>query len=150
MEELIDRRGASRLRELLLGDPLRGGGAGSRRAKWAVAGVLLVTAAIVGALLSFLTPVGGIAVLVAAVGGLLILRDVRWGLFALLAVICLLPFASLPFKIGFTPTFLDLVFGALYAVWGVRLVTRQQDDFVLTPLGLPVLVFVALALFVML
>lgn len=110
-------------------------------------GAIVVIALISGALMVFLTPVGGVAVLVAGIGALLMLRDLRWGLFALLAVICLLPFASLPFKIGFTPTFLDLVFGALYAVWAMRLITRQQDDFVLTPLGLPVMIFIVLAIF---
>jgi O-antigen ligase len=139
MDQLIDERSIWRLRAFLVGD-----GEGRNRA---ILGLLIVTALAVGALLAFLTPVGGLAVLLAGVGALLMLRDVRWGLFALLAVICLLPFASLPFRIGFTPTFLDLVFGALYAVWGMRLITRRQDDFILTPLGLPVLVFVALALF---
>ncbi len=118
-----------------------------RRRRVLIASLGAGAALVGGALLAFLTPVGGVAVMVAAVGALLVLRDVRWGLFALLAVVCLLPFASLPFKVGFTPTFLDLIFGALYAVWGARLITRRQGDFVLTPLGLPVLVFMALAVF---
>lgn len=140
MDQLIDKKSASRLRALLVG-----------RQSWqtnrTIVLLLLGVALVVGALLVFLSPVGGIAVMVAGLGALLMLRDVRWGLFALLAVACLLPFASLPFKIGFTPTFLDLAFGALYVVWAMRLITRRQDDFVLTPLGLPVLIFIALALF---
>jgi hypothetical protein len=140
MEQLIDENSASRLRAALVG-------ISPQKLNRGIGLLLLGIALVVGALLVLLTPVGGVAVIVAGVGALLMLRDVRWGLFALLAVVCLLPFASLPFKIGFTPTFLDLVFGALYAVWGVRLVTRQQDDFILTPLGLPVLVFATLAVF---
>jgi hypothetical protein len=112
-----------------------------------IAGALAVLAVAVGALLALLTPVGGIAVLVAGIGGVLVLRDVRWSLFALVAVACLLPFASLPFSIGFTPTFLDVTFGALYAVWAVRLITRRQNDFQLSPVGVPVIIFVALAIF---
>lgn len=140
MDRFIEERSAERLRAFLtLGD--------DRKRNWVVAGMLAGVALVVGALLAYLTPIGGVAVIAACVGALLILRDVRWGLFALLAIACLLPFASLPFKIGFTPTFLDLVLGALYAVWAMRLITRHQDDFVLTPLGLPVLVFVALAVF---
>jgi hypothetical protein len=140
VEHLIDEQSIRRLRSFLVAD-------GGRRAPWAVIGLAVGVALVVGALLVFLTPIGGVAVMVAGVGALLMLRDVRWGIFALLAVICLLPFASLPFKIGFTPTFLDLVLGALYAVWGMRLITRRQDDFVLTSLGLPVLIFIVLALF---
>jgi hypothetical protein len=140
MHSFLDRQSAARLRALLSGqDP--------GRVNRTIAAALVVLALLVGALLVFLTPVGGIAVLVAGIGALLMLRDVRWGLFALLAVICLLPFASLPFKIGFTPTFLDLVLGALYAVWGMRLITRRQDDFILTPLGLPLLILILLAVF---
>lgn len=114
---------------------------------WKSVALLALVALGSGALLTILTPVGGVAVMAAGVGAVLMLRDVRWGLFALLGVICLLPFASLPFSIGFTPTFLDLVFGALYAVWGIRLITRRQDDFIVSPVGWTVLVFIALALF---
>jgi hypothetical protein len=140
MAQLFGERGVSRLRAFLTTED-------DGVVNGAIAGLLVAIALVVGGLLAFLTPVGGLAVIVAGVGALFILRDVRWGLYAVLAVVCLLPFASLPFKIGFTPTFLDLAFGALYAVWGMRLITRRQDDFILTPLGLPVFVFIALALF---
>jgi O-antigen ligase len=130
----------SRLRDFFLAERRRG-------LNWPLVVLLVGVAVLSGALLAYLTPVGGIVVLVAGVGALLMLRDLRWALLALLGVICLLPFASLPFKIGFTPTFLDLVFAALYVVWAARLVTRRQEDFVLTPVGWPVLIFVALTLF---
>ena len=121
----------SRLRDFFLADPERG-------LNWPLVLLLAGVALFAGAALAYLTPVGGLAVLVAGVGALLMLRDLRWALLALLGVICLLPFASLPFKIGFTPTFLDLVFAALYVVWAARLVTRRQEDFILTPVGWPV------------
>jgi hypothetical protein len=144
VEHLIDKTRRpdlrERLRSLLMDE-------GSGRVRKTTLAILVGLAVLVGALLALLTPIGGVAVLVAGAGALLMLRDVRWALFALLGVVCLLPFGSLPFSIGFTPTFLDLVFGALYALWGVRLITREQRDFVLTPLGLPVLVFVSLAVF---
>ena len=57
-------------------------------------------------------------------GGLLILRSTRWGFVALFAVIGLLPFAALPFKLGFTPTFLDVALLALYFVWIMRVATQ--------------------------
>jgi hypothetical protein len=140
MNHLLSDREISRLSAFLLPDS-------ERAINWPFMAVLAGIALLVGAFLAYLTPIGGIAVLVAGVGALLMLRDVRWALYALLGVICLLPFASLPFKIGLTPTFLDMVFAALYAVWGMRLITRRQDDFVLTPIGLPLLIFCALATF---
>jgi O-antigen ligase len=140
IERWIGERDALRMRTFL--DKM-----GEHKLPWPLIGLFVGIALVVGALLAFLTPVGGIAVLIACGGALLMLRDVRWAFLALLSVICLLPFASLPFKIGFTPTFLDLAFAALYAVWFVRLITRRQDDFILTPLGLPILSFIALAVF---
>ncbi len=75
---------------------------------------LLVAGAAVAALLVVVAgPIYGVVAMVALVGGLLMLRDLRWGLVALFAVIGLLPFAALPFKVGFTPTFLDLALMAL-------------------------------------
>lgn len=137
--DFLSKREIARMRDLFLADPRRG-----------LNGPLIVllvgTALFAGAALAYLTPIGGLAVLVAAIGVLLMLRDLRWALLALLGVICLLPFASLPFKIGFTPTFLDLVFAALYLVWAARLVTRRQEDLIVTPVGWPVMAFAALAI----
>lgn len=138
--DFLSKREISRLRDLFVADPRRG-------LNWPLISLLAGLAISAGAALALLTPVGGLALLVAGLGVLLMLRDLRWSLLALLGVICLLPFASLPFKIGFTPTFLDLVFAALYLVWAARLVTRRQQDLILTPVGWPVLAFIALALF---
>ena len=138
--DFLSKREISRLRGFFLGDP-------AQPVNWPLIVLLAGLALLTGAALAYLTPVGGLAVLVVGLGAILMLRDLRWGLMALLGVICLLPFASLPFKIGFTPTFLDLVFAALYLVWAARLVTRRQEDFLLPPVGWPVLIFIALALF---
>jgi O-antigen ligase len=95
-----------------------------------------------------------------AAGALWMLRDIEVGYWALLAVVCLLPFGKLPFDIGFKPSFLDLVLGALFLVWLVELMlgparhrNDQQDSaadhaprFVGTALGLPVFVFMLLAI----
>ena len=138
--DFLNERELSRLRGFFLAGPKRG-------LNWPLILLLAGVALFAGAALAYLTPVGGLAVLIAGAGALLMLRDLRWALLALLGIICLLPFASLPFKIGFTPTFLDLVFAALYAVWAVRLVTRRQEDLILTPAGWPVLAFMAIAVF---
>ena len=63
------------------------------------------------------------------------LRSTQVGLFALIALICLLPYAALPFSIGFRPTFIDLALAALFAVWALRLITGQQRTFTVTTLG---------------
>jgi len=111
---------------------------------------------VVGAYVALLSPILAIAGVVAVTGGLLMLRDTQWGLVALIVLICLLPFGALPFKVGFTLTFLDLVLLALYFVWIVRIATgrgprvlgessARASQFVATPLGLPIVVFLLLA-----
>ncbi len=92
-------------------------------------------------------PIYGVVALVALIGGLLMLRDLRWGLVALFLVIGLLPFAALPFKVGFTPTFLDLALMALFFVWIMRIATRRQRELVGSPIGALVLGFVLMAVF---
>jgi O-antigen ligase len=105
----------------------------------------LAAGLIVGAYIAILSPIYAIAGVIAVAGGLLMLRDVQWGLIVLIGLICLLPFGALPFKIGFTPTFLDLALIATYFVWIVRIATGKTGEFVGTALGLPILVFLMLA-----
>jgi polysaccharide biosynthesis protein PslJ len=89
---------------------------------------------------------------VGIIGGLWILQDIEVGYWALIAVICLLPFGKLPFSIGFKPSFLDVVMGGLFGVWLVQSVlntspktSSKQSSFLNTHLGLPILVFMLLA-----
>jgi len=111
----------------------------------AVIALCLASGLVVGAYVAILSPILAIVGVVALTGGLLMLRDVQWGLIALVCLICLLPFGALPFKIGFTPTFLDLALIAIYFVWIVRIATGRAGRFVATPLGLPLAVFLLLA-----
>jgi len=62
-------------------------------------------------------PLIALALALALIGGMLILLDTHWGFVALAGVLYGLPFASLPFSIGFKPTFLDVAIGALFFVW---------------------------------
>ncbi|MDH4135107.1 MAG: O-antigen ligase family protein [Anaerolineae bacterium] len=111
----------------------------------AVVGLCLIVGLIGGAYIAFLTPLLAALVLIALVGGLLMLRNIQWGLFALVGIIYLLPFAALPVNIGFSPTFLDLVLVVIFFVWLTTLVTRKQEEFLTSPLAVPILVFILLA-----
>jgi hypothetical protein len=100
----------------------------------------------VGYVLSELGP------LVAGVGmaglflGLWMLHDIEVAYWTVIGVVCLLPFASFPFDLGFTPTLLDAALGALFLVWLLQIASGAQETLVATPLGLPVVVFMLLAL----
>ncbi len=112
----------------------------------AIVALCLAVGLLGGGLIAFLTAPLALALLVAVAGWLLMLRSTQMGLLALVGVICLLPFAALPIDIGFSPTFLDLVLGVLFAVWFMRVVAREGEmDFASTPLTVPILIFIALA-----
>jgi hypothetical protein len=111
----------------------------------AIVALCVAVGLVVGVYVAILSPIFAIAGVLAVAGGLLLLRDVQWGLIALIGLICLLPFGALPFKIGFTPTFLDLALLATYFVWIMRIATGKAGKFVGTALGLPILIFLLLA-----
>ncbi len=127
--------------ESLLFSPRRGTVLAAR------AGLFLIGALVAALLVAALGPIYALVAVIAVTGGLLMLRDLRWGLLALFAVIGLLPFAALPFKIGFTPTFLDVALLAVYFVWVMRVATRRDRELIGTPLGPAVLFFVLIAFF---
>lgn len=119
-----------------------------RRVARLARGLLLLAGALVAALLIVAGgPIYGTVAAVGVAAALLMLRDIRWGFLALFGVIGFLPFAAFPFKIGFTPTFLDAALLAIYFVWVMRIVTRQERDFVGTPLGPAVFLFLMVAVF---
>jgi len=87
-----------------------------------------------------------------AVALIIALSYAVWALFDLdiaylgvFGVLTLLPFGSLPFEIGFTPTFLDLALGGLFAVWLLPYVLGEREEIIATPVGAPILAFALLA-----
>jgi O-antigen ligase len=111
----------------------------------AIIAVALAAGLLAGTYVAVLSPLYALAALLALVLALLMLRDTMWGLVAIIALVCLLPFGALPFRIGFTPTFLDLALLVTYFVWIVRVATGKARGFVGTALGLPIVVFLLLA-----
>jgi O-antigen ligase len=119
----------------------------STRGTWKIIAVLafcLLVGLIGGAILAVLTPVYLAALIVALVGGYFMLRDTQWGFIALIALICLLPFAAVPLGMGFEPTFLDLVLLVIFFVWVSRIATRRQAPFVASSLALPIIAFLTI------
>ena len=98
-----------------------------------------------GVFVAALTPFKAAAVVGGLVGGLLLFTSMWWGLAALVGVICLLPFAAIPVRIGFYPTFLDGILVVLFMVWGFRLMTQPEERLLQSPLDGPVLLFLGLA-----
>jgi hypothetical protein len=106
-----------------------------------------LTAVVGGTILAFAGPIGAAAVFLAALAALIVLRDMEVGFWATIVVVTLLPFATLPFDIGLTPTFLDMALGAVLVVWIVSLATGRQRTINLSPVTLPLLIFIIIAIF---
>lgn len=100
----------------------------------------------VGYLLAEFGPLLAGAGMAAIFLGVWMLRDIEVAYWSVIGIVCLLPFASFPFAIGFTPTFLDAALAALFLAWLLQLAGGAQSEFIATPLGAPVAVFMLLAL----
>ncbi|MCB0037666.1 MAG: hypothetical protein KDE51_26725, partial [Anaerolineales bacterium] len=111
-------------------------------------GFLVAGTAVVGGLiLAFGGPIVAAGLLLSILATLVVLRNLEIGFWGVIGVVCLLPFATLPFKIVITPTFLDLALGAVVAVWALRLVTGRQTRVITAPVTVPLLVFIVVAIF---
>lgn len=106
-----------------------------------------LTAVLGGIILAFGGPLAGLAVLLAGLAAIIVLRDIEIGFWSVIGVVCLLPFATLPFDIGLTPTFLDLALGAVIGVWVLALVTGRQRTVITAPITLPLVAFIVVAIF---
>jgi O-antigen ligase len=118
----------------------------SRLALGTAIGVAVLVGLVTGAMFGTLGPVLALGAVGGLVVGLLMLRSIRWGLFALIGLICLLPYGAIPIDVGFRPTFIDVVLLALFGVWFVRMVTGTQRTFQASALGAPILAFLLWAL----
>ncbi|NJO05995.1 MAG: O-antigen ligase family protein [Chloroflexaceae bacterium] len=86
--------------------------------------------------------------LLALAAGLFIMTSTMAGLVVVFAIMLLLPFGTLPFDIGITPTLLSLALVGVLGVWVLRLLARSDTyDLRLTPLGLPILGFLGFTFF---
>ncbi len=116
------------------------------KATLAAVGVAVATGVLIGAWIGLLNWPLALASMAAVTASLFMLRSTQISLMAVIAVICLLPFAALPLNIGFEPTLLDGALLMLFFVWFARTVSGEQETFINTPLTIPTLIFIALAL----
>ena len=117
------------------------------KSRWALGVLVGGTAVLGGLILGFGGPLAGAAFVIGILAVYIVLRDIEIGFWGVVAVVCLLPFATLPIDIGVTPTFLDLALGAVVGVWLLAIVTGAQRDLVTAPIALPLLIFILVAIF---
>lgn len=114
----------------------------------ALTGILAGLLAVFGGLaLAFGGPLAGVALVLVGATAFVVLRNIEVGLWGVIGIVCLLPFATLPVDIGLTPTFLDVALAAVVGVWLLQFVTGEQRSIMTTPLTIPLVVFIIVAIF---
>ncbi|MBX7237189.1 MAG: O-antigen ligase family protein [Caldilineales bacterium] len=116
-----------------------------RRQRRAILGLLAASGLLIGLLVGLAGPFIAAGLAIALIGVWLVVRSPLWGLVGVIAISAILPFATLPFKIGFTPSFLDLAVFATFAVWAFKYVTREETRFEASAIGPAVTLFLAMA-----
>lgn len=114
---------------------------------WGLGLAVGISAIIGGILLAVGGPIAGAAALLAIVAATVVLRDMEIGFWGIVAVVSLLPFATIPVDIGITPTLLDMAMGATIGVWALAVVTGRQRTIVTAPITVPLLIFIIIAVF---
>lgn len=114
-----------------------------RRIAVAVIGMLI---GVIGVGIAFSLVIAGPLVTAAAViGGLAavyILTSIHAALYAMVAVMMFLPFGTMPFSIGFTPTLIDVMIGAFLLIYTLQWMVGQRSDFRTTPVHLLLAVYI--------
>ncbi len=104
-------------------------------------------AGLVGLGIVVIGPVYTTAILAGLLLGLYILTDLNVALYAVIAVIGLIPYGTLPFKIVITPSLLDLALIAFLMVYAFQWMTGRRRLFRFTPVHGLVIVFALIMLF---
>jgi O-antigen ligase len=108
---------------------------------------LAAIALVVGALLGFTGPVITAGVVFGLIGTMVVLSHIEVAISAMIAIITLLPFGSLPFQVVFTPTFLDLAMLAVVFLYAIQWMTGERRRLTLTPAHTPITLFMGLMIF---
>lgn len=82
---------------------------------------------IFGVLTALGGPLIGFGGLIGLAVALYVLTDLMGGLYITLAVVALLPFATLPIKIALTPSFIDMALGGFLLVYLFQWMTGQRS-----------------------
>jgi O-antigen ligase len=104
--------------------------------------VMGLTGGLIGLMMATLGEVVTIGLALGTLVGLYILTDVYAALYAIIAVMVLIPFGTLPFSVGFKATFLDAAIGAFVMVYLFQWMTGKRRRLKLTPAHAPLIGYI--------
>lgn len=88
---------------------------------------------LIGLMLALIGPVLTIGAVLGALAAVYVLTSVQAALYGIILIMTLLPFGTLPFSIGFTPTLLDMAIGAFILVYLLQWMTGRRSFVRFTP-----------------
>ncbi|MGQ9910322.1 MAG: O-antigen ligase family protein [Candidatus Flexifilum sp.] len=106
-----------------------------------------ITAGAVGVLIALGGPLVAAAAVFGALAALYMLTNINAALYAIIAVLALLPFGTFPFDILITPTLLDGAIGAFLLVYLLQWMRGNRRSFRLTPVHLLLVLYTAWLIF---
>jgi O-antigen ligase len=101
----------------------------------AVGGALGVAVAVINPLIVVGGVVGGLI-------GLYLLTDLQAALYGVILTLMILPFGTLPFDIGFTPTLLDTTIGVVLLIYVLQWMRQYRQELQLTPIHMLILIYI--------
>lgn len=108
-----------------------------RRAYGLLIGLLIgALGGLVGLVIALAGPVLAFGLVLGIVVGLYVLTDVNAALYGIIGIMLLLPYGTFPYKIGLTPTLMDMAIGGFLLVYLMRWMTGRQRDLKFTPVHL--------------
>lgn len=96
----------------------------------------------IGLLVAVAGPIIAAGAVIGLLAGLFVTSNISLSLYGVILVAALIPFGTLPFRIGLTPTFLDLALGAFVLVYAVQWISGRRSGLRLTPINLLIAVYV--------
>jgi O-antigen ligase len=118
----------------------------NNRAPHTLAILIGVTAGVIaGALAVAVNVVSPLIVVGGVIGGLIglyLLTDLQVALYTTVITLMLLPFGTLPFKLGFTPTLLDTTLAVVLLIYLLQWMRQYRQSLVLTPIHLLITIYI--------
>jgi len=112
-----------------------------------LAALLALIGTIVGLSLALLGPLFTVILLAVLAAGVWVLAGLDNALWGVIAVIALLPYGTLPFKVVITPTFLDLALAVFLFLYLMQWMTGERRRLATTPVHPLIILFILLAIF---
>jgi O-antigen ligase len=105
-----------------------------QRAYGVVIGLIIgISGGLIGLMLAVAGPVIAVAVVLGALAGIYVLSNISAALYGVIFVTLLFPFGTLPFRVGITPTFLDVTMGVFVFVYLALWMSGRRQSFRFTP-----------------